>query len=106
MNWQGLEYSLNAIYYCIWLKNLWMLKTAEKFTKFFLLSLPKPVLPKRYYGKLKKHVTKIRYIMIILCLLILVWAAGKTFETDRGLWMGYKWYPIASSDKVKRKIPL
>ena len=54
---------------------------------------------------IKKHVTKIRYIMIILCLLILVWAAGKTFETDRGLWMGYKWYPIASSDKVKRKIP-
>lgn len=58
MNWQGLEYSLNAIYYCIWLKNLWMQKTAEKFTKFLLLSLPKPFLPKRYYEKLKKHVTK------------------------------------------------
>ncbi|MDE6566598.1 MAG: hypothetical protein K2K70_02555 [Lachnospiraceae bacterium] len=53
----------------------------------------------------KKHEKKIRIFMIILCLLILVWALGITHETDRGLWMGYKWYPIVSSEKVKKEIP-
>ena len=34
-----------------------------------------------------------------------MWALGITHETDRGLWTGYKWYPIVSSEKVKKEIP-
>lgn len=45
-----------------------------------------------------------RIVIILLCIVILACVTGKTYETNHGLWMGYKWYPILSSEKVKKEI--
>ncbi len=52
----------------------------------------------QYCGK------RIRIFLLLLCLAVLVWTAAKTYETNHGLLMGYKWYPILSSEKSKKEI--
>ena len=44
-------------------------------------------------------------VSILFLIVILFYAAGKTYETNRGIWIGYRWYPILHSEREKEKLP-
>ncbi len=58
MNYQSFEYYLNAIYYCIWLKNVKFAIIVNKSCNFLLLSIIRLFLSKKYYKKFKNHIAK------------------------------------------------